>query len=86
MIKGCLRNVIVVKDTGSDLFEEAYFIVSAKGGRENCDLLCEAKKIIARKAGNCGRERTRRISLPSILFGFLFGAVFSAGIFLLFFI
>lgn len=49
MLKGCKKNVIYIKNTGSELFEEAYFIVcesSASGKREN-DILDEANKIIS---------------------------------------
>ncbi len=50
MLKGCKKNVVYVKNTGSELFEEAYFIVSdaavTKCKGEN-DMLREASKIIS---------------------------------------
>lgn len=50
MLKGCKKNVVYVKNTGSELFDEAYFIVSdaavtkCKG---ESDMLREANKIIS---------------------------------------
>lgn len=50
MLKGCRKNVVYVKNTDSELFEEAYFIVSdssaAKNKCEN-DMLKEASRIIS---------------------------------------
>ena len=50
MIKGCKKNVVWVRNTGSDMFDEAYFIVSDKGS-EKCttesDMLKEASRIIS---------------------------------------
>ena len=33
LIKGCSKKVIVVKNTGSNMFEEAYFIINPKEKR-----------------------------------------------------
>lgn len=50
MLKGCKKNVVYVKNTGSEIFEEAYFIVSdskeAKG-RADSDIVSEAGRIIS---------------------------------------
>ncbi len=48
MLKGCKKNVVYIKNTGSELFEEAYFIVSEKraSGKRESDILDEANKII----------------------------------------
>ncbi len=50
MLKGCRKNVVYVKNTDSELFEEAYFIVSDKTAIKNkCenDMLKEASRIIS---------------------------------------
>ncbi len=50
MVKGCKKNVVYVKNTGSEMFEEAYFIVSDKAQMDKkCenDMLREASRIIA---------------------------------------
>lgn len=55
MIKGCSRRMIVLKDTGSDFFEEAYFVL--KSGSSRCklkterDFIAEAERIIAESTG-----------------------------------
>ncbi len=50
MLKGCKKNVIYIKNTGSAMFDEAYFIVSdrAQGEkRSENDIVREARRIIA---------------------------------------
>lgn len=75
MIKGCSRKVIVIKNPGSDLFEEAYFIVSPKvSERKHGDFLHEANRIIALKSGSepCVKKGVRL--LWPLLVGFATGA------------
>lgn len=52
--KGCQKKVILLKNTGSDFFEEAYFVISEKTvsaasekSCSDCDMIAEASKIIA---------------------------------------
>lgn len=60
MFKGYKRRVIVVKDTGSRLFDSAYFVVNESAGDEGVsDMVKEANRIIAEKAFS---ERARRPS------------------------
>ncbi len=75
MIKGCSRKVIVVKDPGSNLFEEAYFIVSpGESERKYGDFLLEANRIIRAKTVS-GYERQRRKSgIFQLIIGFVVGA------------
>lgn len=52
MLKGCTKRVIVIKDTGSDLFDEAFFVIkpqNSKSGklRTETDFVYEANKIIS---------------------------------------
>ena len=50
MIKGCKKNVVYVKNTGSEMFDEAYFIVSEKGGEKRAtesDMVREAGRLIS---------------------------------------
>ncbi len=75
MIKGCSRKVIVVKNPGSDLFEEAYFIVSPKESeRRYGDFLLEANRIIQSKTVSHGRNQREKSVLLPVLAGFLTGA------------
>ena len=50
MIKGCQKNVVWIRSTESELFEEAYFIVSDKIKRKHIsenDMVSEANRLIA---------------------------------------
>jgi hypothetical protein len=48
-VRGYQRKVIFLKDTGSRLFDEAYFVISRKGEEarvEQSDMIFEANRII----------------------------------------
>lgn len=67
MIKGCRKNVVWIRNTGSEMFEEAYFIVSDKKMEQkttDCDMLSEASRLIAESpvAGNFygGTQKRKR--------------------------
>lgn len=64
MIKGCSRRMIVLKDTGSDIFEEAYFVLKSRiaGCRINTEkeFIAEANRIIAEAADGAGKYESRR--------------------------
>lgn len=49
MIKGIKKNMVVLKNTGSPVFEEAYFILKSGGNvaLKDADMVTEAKRIIA---------------------------------------
>ncbi len=49
MVRGCQRRVIFVKNTGSEMFDEALFFVGAdtKGERTEEDMIREADRIIS---------------------------------------
>ncbi len=54
MLKGCQRKVIVIKNPGSELFEEAYFIVKPLDkARKESDFLAEANRIISVRSASC---------------------------------
>lgn len=87
MIKGCSRKVVVVKNTDSDLFEEAYFILKPSADAfENADFLAEAKRIIAARTGYARRSRgrERRIRRVKNWLFTLLGALSGAGLCALF--
>ncbi len=54
MIKGAHRRMVVLKNTGSPLFEEAYFILREGKTREDRhrDLVSEANRIVAASTGS----------------------------------
>ncbi len=75
MIRGCSKKVIVVKDTGSSMFEEAYFIINPKEtARKYSDFLDEANRIIASKTvKSTTRKVGAKIQLAMLVLGFLLG-------------
>lgn len=79
MIKGCSRQVIVLKNTGSDLFEEAYFIIKPKGSDEkHGDLLLEANRIIRSKAIPAHENKRRNAGIFQLILGFVLGIFVTA--------
>ena len=49
MVRGCQKKIIYLKNSGSDLFEEAYFIIKNSPRYEEfseCDMIEEANRII----------------------------------------
>lgn len=49
MVRGCQKKIIYLKNTGSEVFDEAYFVVNDKKISENnreCDMVEEANKIL----------------------------------------
>ncbi len=80
MIKGCHKNVVFLKDTGSELFDEAYFVVKASVKSEGYhDIVSEAAHIAS---GLCERKKKRKFK--GALFGFLAGVLLGVAITLLF--
>lgn len=75
LIKGCSKKVIVVKDTGSGIFEEAYFIVNPKEtARKYSDFLAEANRIIASKTVKSQSSKAdKKRHLFMLVLGFFIG-------------
>lgn len=82
MVRGVSKQVVVIKDTGSDMFEQAIFIVNPKVGARSLsdtDMAREARRIVSNcirrycsdKPGTEARQRDLRrlllIGLPSLL-------------------
>ena len=85
MIKGCQKKIIMLKNTGSEIFEEAYFILSESADKSNLsqsDMIAEANRIV-----DMGyRDAFLQKSIPSgksawqrAIFFFI-GALFAAGV------
>lgn len=53
MVKGCQKNMVVLKRTGSPLIEEAYFILRerADSGNDASDIISEANRILEENVG-----------------------------------
>ena len=80
MVKGYKRNVVLLKNTGSEIFDMAYFIMKDSVNSDNVDIVREANRILEentlKKNGN-GRK-----ILPLIL-AFSLGAALTAAAFAL---
>jgi len=89
MLHGCQKKIIHLRSTGSEMFDEAFFIVrenpaQKSGSPAERDMVREAQRILlsARTAGEReAAERRRRLTAGLICF--LSGAVLSMLIFLL---
>ena len=82
MLRGCQKKIVFLKNTGSKIFDEAYFVISDKG-KESAphDLIVEANRIIEENV--LGKEKigastslVRRL-LKNRLIAFLLGAFLS---------
>ena len=79
-MKGYQKRVIYLKNTGSHIFDEAYFVVSREGESAvtKGDMVVEANRIIEESL-NEGAEEIRRFSgVASFLLPFFLGALISA--------
>ena len=75
MLKGCHKRIIQIKDTGSNIFEEAYFILKCDADKKqnSYDIIDEATAIV----NKCFQsEKKPRKFLKSFIF-FLIGMVTS---------
>ena len=73
MLKGCQRKIILVKDTGSPLFSEAYFVLSEEAeDKRGDDIVEEATRIVVGESRILPERRGRT---RAWIFGFLLGAI-----------
>ena len=73
MIKGFNRRVVIMKNTGSEYFDEAYFLIKENMLKKGRAPIEEAKKLIRRL--DEGVEKKRFFLLKSPFFVFLSGCV-----------
>ncbi len=60
MVKGCQRKMVCLKQTGSEWFEEAYFILREEKQADPCDeesLLKEADRILSAQSVGKGKGK-----------------------------
>lgn len=84
-MRGYQKKVIFLKNTGSHLFDEAYFVMSQKGedaAVEQSDMVFEANRIIRESLGDKEKrirgERVRE--KKTFLIPFFLGALISAAL------
>ena len=80
-MRGYQKKVIFLKNTGSHLFDEAYFVMSREGesaASGQFDMVLEANKIINESLGdNVQRGRGKERGFISFLLPFLLGILVS---------
>ena len=84
MLRGCQKRIIYLKNTDSDVFDEAYFVVSDKNSpkTKECDMVEEARRILdecaSTKEGKGKRTEIKRIfkeKIPPFLIGIAVGII-----------
>ncbi len=92
MIKGCNKRVIVMKDTGNAMIEEAFFILKPEAGKNGFsegDIIKQANRILERsiyddRFSHLSMNVTKRDGkFASFWSGAVIGAVITAGLFLM---
>ena len=84
-MRGSEKKIIYVKDTGSKIFEEAYFVIRRGVDGEDCrpsenDMVREATRIVALNGAEYPAARRRRRLRTKIL-SFLAGAAAATSVF-----
>ena len=70
MVRGCKKSIIYVKNTGSEYFKEAYFILNEGGGVGvigERDLVSEAKRIIEERKSFEEKKGIKRVIRKNVL-------------------
>ena len=95
MVKGYQRRVVFLKNTGSEVFDEAYFVISESDGaakRSKRSMVEEATRIIEENLSGEGKLSARGPAARAGAFfklraiPFLLGAAISSGVCLLVFL
>ena len=76
-MRGYQRRVIFLKNTGSALFEEAYFVMRSEEmteGKTEADMVSEAGRIIEENFGK-RKSRKRIPRIPALIISFVSGAI-----------
>ena len=75
-MKGYQKSIIYLKHTGSNLFDEAYFVVSPTATAvKKDDMVIEANRIVEESIGS--RNKEKRSLTQGFLYPFLIGAATS---------
>ena len=80
MVRGCQRKVIFVKNTGSEMFDEALFFVSRDMAKERSDedMIKEANRIISEQM--IDREKEKGFFARVFHLALKYGAAFLLGV------
>ncbi len=93
MIKGCNKRVIVMRETGNAMIEEAFFILKTESsgtGVTEGDIIRQANRILERSLADeklCGLSRSAskygKGGFTGFFSGVVIGAIVTAGFFLI---
>ena len=81
-MRGYQRRVIFLKNTGSALFDEAYFIMRSEEmteGKTEADMISEASRIIEENFGK--NTKRRKVPKPlALIISFISGAILTLAV------
>ena len=89
MVRGCQKKIIYLKNTHSDLFDEAYFVIKNDTEYENiseCDMVEEANRILDESFFiDAEKSKFKKVVLffKRNIIPFLIGAIFTGIIMLI---
>lgn len=91
MLRGCQKRVIHLRDTKSQLFDEAYFIIREQSDAQTSptphEMVKEAQRIIRQSLPEAELLRRQKMKLRvGLCLSFFFGVLFSWLCYVLFFI
>lgn len=86
MLKGCQRKIILLRDTGSNIFEEAYFVLKAdaeaRRDLSESDMVSEARRIVEENtlslSCSAGMKKSKSAKNKSASFGWFFAGCFAS--------
>ena len=84
-MKGYQKKVIYLKNVGSQIFDEAYFIVSRdkESAKDTNDMVIEANRIIEESLNQTVSDKRKDREIIFFLLPFFLGALLSAAVFAL---
>ena len=69
MIKGCHKQIVFLKNTGSPIFDEAYFILKPQAyNKKESDVILEATRIINDLNGSQPKKQERKRVVSSVAY------------------
>ncbi|MBQ8322105.1 MAG: hypothetical protein IJX92_07055 [Clostridia bacterium] len=81
-MRGYQKKVIYIKHTGSNLFDEAYFVVGSTGeNAKRSDMILEANRIIEESIKK--EPRKKKTALSDFLYPFMIGILVSVVVFVI---
>ncbi len=77
MVKGCKKNVVFLKNTNSDIFDIAYFVLRDGAEEHDGNIIDEANRILEENCFSTSKKRKRVLGNALC---FIFGMLVSAAI------